>query len=220
MAYKVLATLGFFRFHAIVGDFKAVLRRRRESAEISLFCSALPCKVSGRTAVTTSPLFLQKNRARHTCPISSFHQLSSLFLSLQISPNSVHCRWFGFLLGFAPQIATRGVFGGLRRSFARLLHGGYHLAVELLEAALGIGETILRYDAVEDGEHLRFLELDRIGRILVADPLVRIGRVLHEYIVAELQLLLGFEQSRFDLHASDGERCHDRFRKILRRVSL
>ena len=79
MAYKVLATLGFFRFHAIVGDFKAVLRRRRESAEISLFCSALPCKVSGRTAVTTSPLFLQKNRARHTCPISSFHQPSSLF---------------------------------------------------------------------------------------------------------------------------------------------
>ena len=109
------------------------------------------------------------------------------------------------MLGFAPQIATRGVFGGLRWLFARLLHGGYHLAVKLLEAALGIGETVLRYDAVEDGEHLRFLELDRIGRILVADPLVGIGRVLHEYIVAELQLLLGFEQSCFNFYSSDRE---------------
>ena len=124
------------------------------------------------------------------------------------------------MLGVAPQIATRGVFGGLRWAFAWLVYRGYDFAIELFKAALGIGETVLRYDAVEDGEHLRLLELDRIGRILVADPLVGIGRVLHEYIVAELQLLLGFEQSRFDLHASDGERCHDHFRKILRRVSL
>ena len=141
-------------------------------------------------------------------------------LSLQISPNSVRLGWFGCLLGFALQVATQGEFGGLRRSFARLLHGGYHLAVELLEAALGIGESVFFYDAVEDEEHLGFLELHRIGRILVADPLVRVGSVLHEYIVAELQLLLGFEQSRFDFYASDRERCHNRFRKILRRVSL
>ena len=124
------------------------------------------------------------------------------------------------MLGFAPQIATQGVFGGLRWLFARLLHGGYHFTVELLEATLGIGETVLGHDALEDGEHICFLKLDRIGRVLVADPLVRVGRVLHEYIVAELQLLLGFEQSRFDLYASDGERCHDRLRKNLRRVSL
>ena len=97
------------------------------------------------------------------------------------------------MLGFALQVATRGEFGGLRRSFARLLHGGYHLAVELLEAALGIGESVFFYDAVEDEVHLGFPQLDRIGRILVADPLVRVGSILNEYIVAELQLLLGFE---------------------------
>ena len=124
------------------------------------------------------------------------------------------------MLGFALQVATQGEFGGLRRSFARLIHGGYHLAVEFFKAALGIGESVFFHDAVEDEEHFGFLELDRIGRILVADPLVGVGRVLHEYIVAELQLLLGFEQSRLDFYAYDPERCHDRFRKILRRVSL
>ena len=87
------------------------------------------------------------------------------------------------MLGFAPQIATRGVLGGLRRSFAWLLHGGYHLAVEFFKAAFGIGETVLRHDAVEDGEHLGFLELDRIGRGFITDPLIRVGSVLHEYIV-------------------------------------
>ena len=179
---------------------------------------AVQCEVRGDLESTR--LFLQKNRARHTCPISSFHQLSSLFFIFANIPKLRPLGVVRVFLGFALQIATRGEFGGLRWSFARLIHGGYHLAVELLEAALGIGKSVIFHDAVEYKEHLGFLELDRIGRILVADPFVGVGRVLHEYIVAELQLLLGFEQSRFDFYASDRERCHNRFCKILRRVSL
>lgn len=126
----------------------------------------------------------------------------------------------GCLLGFALQIATRGVFGGLRWSFAWLVYRGYDFAIELFKAALGIGETVLGHDTVEDGEHLGFLELDRIGWGFVTDPLIRVGSILHEYIVAERELLFVFEQSRFDLYASNRERCHDRFRKVLRWLSL
>ena len=109
------------------------------------------------------------------------------------------------MLGFAPQIATRGVFGGLRWSFAWLLLRGYDLAFELFKAALGIGESVLRHDAVEYREHLGFPQFDRIGRGFVTDPLIRVGCVLHEHIVAERELLLGFEESCFDLYASDRE---------------
>ena len=172
-----------------------------------LIWSALPSNVRGAKVVYDVRPYSCKKIGRgipaRFLRFTNFHRCSYLCKYPQ-TPSA----WGGSggLLGFALQVATRGEFGGLRRSFARLVHGGYHLAVELLEAALGIREAVFFHDAVEDEEHLGFLEFDRIGGILVADPLVGVGRVLHEYIVAELQLLLGFEQSRFDFYASDRER--------------
>ena len=192
----------------------------RKRAEIARICSALPCNVSRAVAQCRRTYSCNKSGEAYL-PDLVLHLTVRRWLNLSlIARISVCLAWFGFLLGFALQIATRGVFGGLRWSFAWFVYRGYGFAIELFEAALGIGETVLGYDAVEYGEHLGFLELDRIVWCFVTDPLIRVGCVLHEYIVAERELLFVFEQSRFDLYASNRERCHDRFCKVLRWLSL
>ena len=114
-------------------------QKGRKRAEIARKCSALPCNVSCAVAQCRRAYSCKKIGRDLTARFLRFTNFHRCFLSLQISPNSVRLGWFGCLLGFALQVATRGEFGGLRRSFARLLHGGYHLAVELFKAALGIG---------------------------------------------------------------------------------
>ena len=147
-----------------------------------------------------SCFFLEGLRMRVSArfPLLFYTFLNRLDFALFIPP-------VGVCLGCPSKSQHGAFFGGLRRSSAWLLHGGYHLAVEFFEAALGIGESVIRNDTVKDGEHFGFLELDRIGRGFVTNPLIRVGSILHEYIIAERELLSVFEQSCFDLYASDGE---------------